>query len=60
MNDTGRVEMLDAAQHLVQQVGHPLVVQVHLDDLAQVGVHELHDQVDILEFFERTLRRECI
>lgn len=60
VNDAGRVQMLDAAQHLVQQVGHPFVVQVHLDDLAQVGIHEFHNEVDILELFERTLWCECI
>lgn len=88
MYDSGRVQMLDAAQHLVQQVRHPLVVQVHLDkrdmevicyldiseicktiakklfphlyDLAQVGVHQLHHQVHVLELLERALRRECV
>ncbi len=45
MNDAGGVEVLDAAEHLVEQVGHPLVVQVHLDHLTQVGVHQLHHQV---------------
>lgn len=43
--------MLDAAQHLVEQVGHPLVVQIHLYDLAEVRIHKLHDQVHILELF---------
>ena len=37
--------MLDATQHLVEQVGHALVVQVHLDHLAQVRIHQLHDEI---------------
>ena len=45
VNDTGRVEVLDATEHLVEEVGHALVVEVHLDDLTQVGVHQLHHQV---------------
>ena len=39
------VEMLDATQHLVEKIGHPLMVQIHLYHLAQVGVHQLHHQV---------------
>ena len=45
VNDAGGMQVLDATQHLVEQVGQPLVVQLHLDDLAQVGVHQLHHQV---------------
>lgn len=42
MDDSRRVEVLDSAQHLVQQIGQALVVQLHLNDLAEVGVHQLH------------------
>lgn len=52
--------MFDAAQHLVQQVAHPLVVQVHLDDLAQVGVHQFHHQVHVLELLQTLLGSEGI
>lgn len=45
VNDAGRVQMFDAAQHLIEQVGHPLVVQLHLNHLAQVGVHQLHHKI---------------
>lgn len=45
VNDAGRVQMFDAAQHLIEKVGHPLVVQLHLNHLAQVGVHQLHHKV---------------
>lgn len=58
--DAGRVQMLDAAQHLIEQVTHPLVIQVHLNHLTQIRVHQLHHQVDILELFQRYLRRERI
>ena len=33
MDDASEVEVLDAAEHLVEEVGHPLVVQVHVDHL---------------------------
>ena len=33
MNNAGEVEMLDATEHLVKKVRHPLVVQVHVDHL---------------------------
>lgn len=45
MDDPSRVEVFDAAQHLIEQIGQPLVVQLHLNDLAQVGIHQLHNQV---------------
>lgn len=60
MNDPGGMKVFDAAEHLVEKVGHAFVVQVHLDHLAEVGVHQLHDQVDILEFLQGFLRRERI
>jgi len=34
VNNAGGVQVLDAAQHLVEQIGHAFVVQVHLDHLA--------------------------
>lgn len=37
--------MFDTAQHLVKQVGHSLVVELHLNHLAQVGIHQLHDEI---------------
>lgn len=42
VNDASRVKVFDTAQHLVEQVGHSLMVKLHLDHLAQVGVHQLH------------------
>ena len=35
MDDASEVEVLDATEHLVEEVGHPLVVQVHVDHLVQ-------------------------
>ena len=60
MDDAGEVEVLDAAEHLVEEVGHALVVQVHVDHLAQVGVHQLHHDVQIKKLFQRFLGREAI
>lgn len=60
MNNTGGVQVLDAAQHLVEEVGHALVIQIHLDHLAQIRVHELHHQVHVLKLVQRSLRRERV
>lgn len=56
MNDAGGMEVLDATEELVEEVGHALVIEVHLDDLAQVGVHQLHHQVDVGKLLKRPLR----
>lgn len=45
VDDASGMEVFYTAQHLVQEVGQPLVIQLHLYDLTQVGVHQLHDQV---------------
>lgn len=45
MDDAGRVQVSDATQDLVEQVGHPLMVQVHVDHLAEAGIHQLHHQI---------------
>lgn len=45
VNDASSMEVFDTTQHLVEQVGQPLVVQLHLNDLAQVRIHQLHHQV---------------
>lgn len=34
VDNAGGVQVLDAAQHLVEEVRHALVVQIHLDHLA--------------------------
>ena len=34
VNNAGGVQVLDAAQHLVEEIRHTLVVQIHLDHLA--------------------------
>lgn len=39
------MQVSDAAEDLVEQVGHPLMVQVHVNDLAQARIHQLHHQV---------------
>ena len=60
MDNAGEVEVFDATEHLVEEVGHPLMVQVHVDHLTQVGVHQLHHDVQIKELFQRLLRSETI
>lgn len=60
MNNAGGVQVLDAAQHLVEEVRHTLVIQIHLDHLTQIRVHELHHQVHILKLVQRPLRRERV
>ncbi len=35
MNNAREMEMLDTAEHLVEEVGHPLVVKVHVDHLSR-------------------------
>ena len=60
VDDAGEVEVLDAAQHLVEEVGHALMVQVHVDHLAQVRVHELHHDVEVEEVLQRLLGRERV
>lgn len=32
------------------------MVQIHLDNLTQVGVHKFHDEINILELFQWPLR----
>lgn len=39
VDDTSGVQVSDATEDLVEQVGHPLMVQVHVDHLAQTGIH---------------------
>jgi len=52
--------MLDATEHLVEKVGHPLMVQVHVDHLAKVGIHQFHHNVEIEELLEGLLRGEAV
>lgn len=60
VNNAGGVQVLDAAQHLIEEVRHALVVQIHLDHLAQVRVHELHHQIHVLKLVQRPLWRERV
>lgn len=60
MYDPSEMQMLDAAEHLIEQIAHALVVEVHLDHVAEVSVHQLHHQIYILELLEGTLRRKRV
>lgn len=37
--------MSDATQDLVEQVRHPLMVQIHVDHLTKTSIHQLHHQI---------------
>lgn len=39
------MQMPNATEDLVEEIGHPLMVQVHVYNLAQAGVHQLHHQI---------------
>lgn len=40
-----RVQVSDATEDLIEQIRYPLMVQVHVDHLAQAGIHQLHYQI---------------
>lgn len=53
VDDAAAVQVLDALEQLVEQVGHVVVAQVvGADDGVQVGVHVLLDEVDLAEALE--------
>lgn len=60
MNNASCMEMLNAAKHLIEQIRKAFVVQIHLNDLAQIRVHQFHHNVQITEIVERFLRSECV
>lgn len=39
------MQMPNATEDLVEEIGHPLMVQVHVYNLAQAGIHQLHHQI---------------
>lgn len=45
VDNASRVQVPDATEDLVEQIGHPLMVQVHVDHLAKAGIHQLHHQI---------------
>lgn len=54
------VKMSDAAEHLVEQIGESLVVQIHLDHLAKVRIHQFHYDVEVIELVKAFLRSEAV
>ncbi len=60
MNDAGSVKMANAAQHLIEQIAHSLMVEIHLNHLTQIRIHQFHDDVQIGEIFQRFLRCERV
>lgn len=57
MDDPCRMQVFYPAEHLVEEVGHSFVVQVHVDDLAEVRVHQFHHEVDVGEGVEGLERK---
>lgn len=53
VNDASRVQMPDATEDLVQEIRHPFMVQVHVDDLTQVCIHQLHHKVTTRQGMKR-------
>uniref|UniRef100_A0A182V9F7 Uncharacterized protein n=1 Tax=Anopheles merus TaxID=30066 RepID=A0A182V9F7_ANOME len=56
VNDAGRVEVANAAQHLVDEEGYALVVELGTEHVLQAAVHQLGEDVHIAEGVERLLR----
>lgn len=54
MDDARRVDVLQAAQHLIDEELHVVVGQsLCANDVVQVGAHQMGHQVDLLKSFER-------
>ena len=43
--DARCMQVFDTTQHLIKQVRQTLVVQLHLNHLTQVSIHQLHHQI---------------
>lgn len=53
VDDAGGVDVLEAAQHLVDQELHVIVGKaLRSNDVVQVGSHEMSHEVDLLERFQ--------
>lgn len=53
VNDASGVQVPDATEDLVEQIGHPLMIQVHVNHLAQAGIHQLHHKIPKSERMKR-------
>ena len=51
MDDVRGVDVLEPAEELVQEVLDVLIRQslIRIDDAMQIGIHQVHDDVDILK-----------
>ena len=45
VNDAGIMEVLDATEQLVEEVGHSVVVQLNSNHPTEIGIHQLHHNV---------------
>lgn len=39
------MKMFDTTQHLIKKIGHSFMVQLHLNHLAEICIHEFHHYV---------------
>ncbi len=51
MNNAGCMQITNTAQHLIEQIGHAFVIEVHLNNLTQIRVHQFHHYVQIGKVF---------
>lgn len=47
MDNSSRVKMFNATQHLIEEVRHSFMVKFHLNHLAKICIHELHHYVTV-------------
>ena len=58
MNHTGRMDVLETAQHLVNEKANMIVAKtLTLDNLVEIGAHQLIDEIHLGEGVQR--RRWC-
>ena len=60
MDDASGMKMFDSTQHLIEKIGDSFMIQIHLNHLTEIGIHQFHHNVNIVEFFQRLRRRESV
>lgn len=43
--NTSRMQVFNATKHLVEEIGHTLMVKIHLYYLTKISIHQLHDKI---------------
>ena len=52
--------MFNTTKQLIEEIGHSFMVEIHLDDLAEIGIHKFHHEIDVGKLFESLLGRKCV